>query len=180
MLDGLAALARAIDRLNHAVGRVALWLAIAMVLIQFAVVLLRYVFGLGFILLQEAVIYLHAVLFLLGASYALLHDGHVRVDILYRRASARRRALINLVGTLVFLMPVCVVIGLTSLPYVEVSWGALEGSKETSGIPGVFVLKSFILVFVVLVGLQGVSLVLKNLLFLLGRPAPLGRPPSEA
>jgi TRAP-type mannitol/chloroaromatic compound transport system permease small subunit len=180
VLDGLAAIARAIDRLNHAVGRVAMWLALAMVLTQFAVVLLRYVFGLGFILLQEAVIYFHAVLFLLGAGYTLLHDGHVRVDILYRGASPRGRALVNLLGALFFLMPVCALIGLTALPYVEVSWGALEGSKETSGIPGVFVLKSFILVFVLLVGLEGVSLVLKNLLFLLGRPTPLGRPPGEA
>jgi TRAP-type mannitol/chloroaromatic compound transport system permease small subunit len=86
---------------------------------------------------------------------------------------------VNLLGALFFLIPVCVAIGLTSFPYVEISWMSFEGSKETSGIPGVFVLKSFILVFVVLVGLQGVAIILHNFLFLIGHPAILDRAPSE-
>jgi TRAP-type mannitol/chloroaromatic compound transport system permease small subunit len=173
-MTALAGFAGAIDRLNQTIGRYAAWLALFMVLLQFAVVVLRYVFGLGFILLQEAVIYLHAMLFTLGVGYTLLVNGHVRVDILYRKASPRARALVDLLGSVFLLMPVCVAIGLTSFPYVETSWRVFEGSKETSGIPAVFALKSFILVFVVLLGMQGVALALNSLLILLGH-APARR-----
>ncbi len=178
-MNGLAAFSRAIDRLNEQIGRGAAWFALAMVLLQFVVVVMRYVFGVGSILMQEGVIYLHAALFLCGASYTLLHGGHVRVDILYRGASPRKKAVIDLFGTIFLLLPVCAIIAWAALPYVEQSWGVLEGSKETSGIPGVFVLKSLILLFVALMALQGVSLALRSILTLSGH-APEDEQPQIA
>ena len=168
----LGAVACAMDIANDRIGRGAAWLALIMVLLQFTVVLMRYVFGIGSIFMQEGVIYLHGALFLVGAGYTLLHGGHVRVDIFYRDARPRRKALVDLLGTLLFLLPVCVVSGWASVPYVAQSWVNLEGSRETSGSPAVFVLKSFILLFVVLIALQGVSLLLHSILILTGAEEP--------
>jgi len=165
----IAVLARAIDRLNEIIGRGAAWFALAMVLLQFIVVVMRYVFGVGSILMQEGVIYLHAGLFLCGAGYTLLHGGHVRVDIFYRDASPRRKALVDLMGTVFLLLPVCAIIVWAAFPYVEQSWGAWEGSRETSGIPAVFALKSLILLFAALMALQGISLALRSFLVLSGQ-----------
>ncbi len=170
-LSGLTALARAIDTVNEHVGRVASWLALLMVLLQFVVVVMRYTFGVGFIFMQEGVIYLHATLFMVGAGYTLLHGGHVRVDIFYRDARPRRRALVDLLGVILFLLPVCVIIGWATWPYLEQSWSVFEGSKETSGIHAVYALKSMILAFVVLIALQGLSLALNAVLTLAGRKA---------
>ena len=169
LLSALAALTRAIDAANERIGRVAAWLALLMVLLQFVVVVMRYIFGVGFIALQEGVIYLHATLFLVGAGYTLLHGGHVRVDIFYRDARPRRRALIDLLGVIFFLMPVCVIIGWASWPYLAQSWSVFESSAETSGIPAIYALKSMILAFVVLIAFQGLSLALHAVLTLAGR-----------
>ena len=168
----LRALARAIDSLNDRIGRAAAWLAVAMVVLQFVVVVLRYVFSYGSIFMQEGVIYLHAVLFLVGAGYTLMKGGHVRVDILYRGASPRRKALVDMAGTLLLLFPVCGIVAWATLPYVGQSWTVLEGSKETSGIPAVFLLKSSILAFIALLVLQGFATVSRSLLLLLGDEPP--------
>lgn len=157
-----------IDTLNHNLGRVIAWLAVAMVLVQFSVVVLRYIFGFGSIMMQESVIYLHSILFMLGAGYTLLHEGHVRVDIFYRDASIKRKALVDLVGAVVFIIPVCILLWWWSWPYVDLSWSTQEGSKETSGIQAVFLLKTVILGFAALVGLQGVSMAVRNILTLSG------------
>jgi len=154
----LLTVARAIDSLNEVIGRAVSWLALALVLIQFTVVILRYVFGIGSIFLQESLLYFHGALFMLAAGYTLLHDGHVRVDIFYRDASLRYRALVDLGGSLVLLLPVCGLIWTLSFDYVAMSWAIDEGSPETSGIPAVYLLKSAILAFAILVGLQGISL----------------------
>ena len=166
----LASLIRAIDTTNENIGRVVAWVALTMVLVQFIVVVMRYVFGIGSIMMQESVVYMHAILFMVGAGYTLLHGGHVRVDVFYRDASPRRKALVDLAGGFVFLLPVCLLIVWSSWTYVASSWRVFEGSKETSGIQGVFLLKTVILVFAVLVMLQGVSLILKSLLTLYGTP----------
>nr|WP_184435878.1 TRAP transporter small permease subunit [Roseospira goensis] len=139
-----------------------------MVLVQFLVVVLRYVFGLGFIWMQESITYMHGLLFMVGAGYTLLQDGHVRVDVFYREASPRRKALVNLLGTVLFLIPFCVLVLWVSWPYVANSWRVMEGSKETSGIQGVYLLKSVILVFGGLVILQGLSVIARSLLTLGG------------
>ena len=155
-----------IDKVNDRVGRIVAWAALAMVLLQFAVVMLRYVFGVGNIMAQEGVIYLHGILFLLGAGYTLLHGGHVRVDVFYADARPRTKAWINLLGVIVFLLPVCGLIAWSSWPYVVSSWQVFEGSKETSGIQAVYLLKSAILIFAALVMLQGVSMAGRALLTL--------------
>jgi TRAP-type mannitol/chloroaromatic compound transport system permease small subunit len=140
-----------------------------MVLVQFTVVVLRYVFGFGSILMQESVIYLHAILFMIGAGYTLLHEGHVRLDIFYRDTSVRTKALVDLWGSIGLLIPVTVLIWWSSWPYVAGSWKVLEGSKETSGIHAVFLLKTVILVFAALMLVQGISLMAKSILTLKGR-----------
>lgn len=175
-MGALRALYRSIDRLNDTVGRGVAWLALIMVLIQFTVVVMRYVFGVGSIWMQESVTYMHGLLFMLGAGYTLLHGGHVRVDIFYREAAARARAKVDLAGALVFLLPVCVLVFWTSWPYVAKAWAVQEGSLETSGIQAVYLLKTTLLAFAVLVGLQGVSLAVRSALVLVGAaPASDGK-----
>ncbi len=164
----LASLARRIDAVNDAVGRFTAWAALAMVIVQFAVVVLRYVFGVGSIMLQESVVYLHAILFMVGSGYTLLHGGHVRVDIFYRHAAARKKALIDLAGVVIFLIPVCLLIWWVSWPYVVNSWLIFEGSRETSGIQAVFLLKTVIPLFSALTLMQGISLAARSLIVLAG------------
>ena len=149
---------RSIDRINGAVGRGVAWCALALVAVQFVAVIQRYVFGIGWIWIEESIVYFHATLFMAGAAYTLLHDGHVRVDIFYAGASVRHRAWVDLLGTLVFLWPVSGLIMVKAWPYVWASWAVLEGSPETSGIPAVFLLKSLLLVFAGLIALQGLSM----------------------
>lgn len=168
-------IAHSIDTLNDAIGRYASWCAIALVLLQFLVVVLRYVFGVGVIMMQEGVVYLHATLFMLGAAYTLKYDGHVRVDVFYREAKPRTKALVNLFGSIVFLLPVCSLIFWYSWPYVSSSWRVFEGSRETSGIQAVFLLKTLILVFAVTMALQGLSMLLHSVLHLRGIEPLAGR-----
>lgn len=172
-------LVQRLDAINEYTGRVVAWLALAMVLVQFIVVILRYVFSVGFIPLQESVWYMHGLLFMLGAGYTLLRDQHVRVDILYRDASPRYQALVDLFGVLVLLLPVCIVTWWLSWSYVANAWRIREGSTELSGLPFIYLLKTVILVFVVLLTIQGISLALKSLLVLAGR-TPGRQKPTES
>ena len=142
---------------------------LAMVLIAFAVVLLRYVFAIGWVWMQESYVWLHGIVFMLGAGYTLLHNGHVRVDIIYRTASPRYKSGIDLLGSLVLLLPLVVVIFSVSFPYVVASWLKLEASREAGGLPGLFLLKTVILAFCLLLGLQGLALAGRSLLTLAGR-----------
>jgi len=168
-----------IDGLNERLGRVVSWLALLMVLIQFIVVIQRYVFGIGSIWMQESIVYMHGMLFMLAAGYTLLHNGHVRVDVFYREAPPRRKALTDLFGALFFLLPMCAAIIWLAWPYVSNSWAIFEGSKETSGIHGVFLLKSVIIAFAVLVALQGISLAIHSLRILAGEEAPTEETPPD-
>ncbi|MEQ8397047.1 TRAP transporter small permease subunit [Thalassobaculum sp.] len=164
----LGKVAAAVDRMNDCIGRATAWIAITMVVVQFIVVVMRYVFGIGSIMMQESVTYMHGILFMIGAGYTLLHDGHVRVDIFYRDAKDRTKALVDLFGSLLLLFPVIILIFIASYPYVVQAWASMEGSVETSGIPAVYLLKSIILVFCVLLGLQGVSLFIRSLITVMG------------
>lgn len=146
-----------IDRLTTAIGRGAAWLVLVVVLIQFLVVLLRYAFGTGSIRLQESIFYAHALAFLFAAAWALKTGAHVRVDIFYRDARPRTRAVIDLLGGIFLLLPMAALILWVSLPYVRRSWTILEGSQEISGLPFVFLLKAAIPVFAVLLILQGIA-----------------------
>ena len=160
--------ARSLEALNEWVGRLVSWLSLLMVLVTFAIVVLRYAFDLGWIAMQESVTYMHAVLFMSGAAYTLRHQGHVRVDIFYRKYSERTRAWVDLFGGLFLLMPVCIFIFYESWEYVLSSWQIHEASPEAGGIPGVYLLKSMILVLAVLLLLQGIASVLRSRLLLGG------------
>ncbi|WP_339834098.1 TRAP transporter small permease subunit [uncultured Parvibaculum sp.] len=172
-MTALARLASLIDAANERVGRAVAWLTLLMVLTQFVVVLMRYVFGIGSVWAQESIVYMHGTLFMLAAGYTLLHNGHVRVDVFYRSASPEYKARVDLAGTLFLLWPVCFLIFYVAFPYVESSWSVREGSRETSGIQGVYLLKSVILVFVVLLALQGLSTVIHALRVLAGLEKPV-------
>jgi TRAP-type mannitol/chloroaromatic compound transport system permease small subunit len=164
----LQSLADRIDALNDAIGRAMAWLSLAMVLVQFVVVVMRYVFGLGSLYMQHSVVFLHAILFLVAAGYALKDDAHVRIDIFYAKATARQKAIVDLLGTLVFLLPFCILVWITAWPYVLASWRTFEGSLEVKGLPGIFLLKSFILVYVALLALQGMSIAARSVLTIAG------------
>jgi len=153
----ITAFADRVDRLNAVIGRAVAWLALAVVLLQFVLVVARYLFGLGSIWLTETVIYAHAALFMLAAAWTLRAGGHVRVDIFYSEASARTKALIELIGGMLFLLPFMIVLAWLSIPYAARSWAILEHSQETSGLPLVFVLKTLIPIFALLMALQGVA-----------------------
>lgn len=166
----LQQLAAGLDRLAEATGRIIAWLTLAMVLVTFGIVVLRYLFHSGSIALQESVSYLHAAVFMLGAAYTLRHDGHVRVDIFYQKCGPVTRAWIDLLGTLLLLLPVCGFIFASSLGYVSASWSILEGSREAGGLNGVFLLKTAIPVMALLLMLQGCSIILHSLLIIGGHP----------
>ncbi len=166
MRDAVARLADAIDRINAGVGRAVIWFCLFVVLAEFVVVLMRYALGIGSIGLQESVLYAHAALFMLAAAWTLQVDGHVRIDIFYQQAKPRTRALIDLIGGLLFLAPFAVVVTVLSLPYVARSWAILERSREASGLPFVYMLKTLIPAFSVLIGLQGVAQALRAVLAL--------------
>jgi TRAP-type mannitol/chloroaromatic compound transport system permease small subunit len=159
----LKSLALRLERIAELVGSAAAWLALALVLVTFAVVMLRYLFQLGWIAMQESILYLHASLFLLGAAYTLNKDGHVRVDILYRGFSARRKAVVDLLGSLFLLLPVCGFLLWASWDYVATAWSIQEGSPEAGGLPYVYILKTLIPVAVILLIVQGLSQALSSL-----------------
>lgn len=150
------------ERLSEATGRWVSWAALGAVLLCFLVVLLRYAFNIGWIAMQEGVLYLNSILFMMGAAYTLQQDGHVRVDILYRGMSPKRKAWVDLIGTVLFLLPMCVFILWVSWGYVADSWKVLEGSKEAGGMPGVYLLKSLIPIFAILLLFQGLSLLRRS------------------
>jgi TRAP-type mannitol/chloroaromatic compound transport system permease small subunit len=149
-------LANGIDRLTAAIGRAAAWLTLAIVLVQFGLVVARYVFSAGSVPVTESVIYGQAALVTLTAAWTLCAGGHVRVDIFYADASPRRRALIDLVGSVLLLLPFMLTLLWLSVPYALRSWDILERSQETGGLPLVFVLKTMIPLFALMMALQGV------------------------
>jgi len=180
-MEHLKRVANAIDATNDWIGRAIAWLTLGMVLVEFTVVLSRYVFGLGSTLMQESVVYMHATVFLACAGYALVYNGHVRCDIFYATASPRARAIIDIIGTFVFLLPMCILVGWMAWPYVRASWAVMEVSQEGRlGIPAVFLLKTLILVFPALLAMQAVSLVLQSALFLAGASPSRGRVDGSA
>ena len=152
-----------LDRISAAVGKASAWLTLFMVIVTFVVVVMRYVFDAGLIWLQESVVWMHAFVFMVGAAYTLQQEEHVRVDIFYRAMNSRQRAWIDLTGVLVFLLPLCVFLAWKALGFVEVSWQLREASRESGGMPYPFVplSKSILIVMPVMLGLQGVSMLLR-------------------
>ena len=160
-------------------GQLVAWLCLVMVLLTAVVVILRYGFNLSVTVLQELVAWCHAMLFMLGAAWALQRDAHVRVDILYRRLSARGRQWVELFGNLFFLLPFCLLVGFSSLDYVAQSWTLREHSAETDGLPALYLLKALIPLLAVTLLLQGTVQVWRGLAVLSGR-LPAAPEESEA
>ena len=154
--------------MNRFVGQVVRWAAPAMVLVQFAIVLLRYVFGVSDVAVDESVLYLHAALFTLGSGYTLLVDDHVRVDIFQARAGPRGKALIELFGHLCLLLPAMLVLAWWSWPSVRNAWAIREGALSVGGIPAAFLLKTLIPLFCALLIVQSLALVARALSTLTG------------
>ena len=171
----MRALADLIDRVNVASGKGLAWFALFIVLIQFSVVLMRYVFGIGSIWMQELIVYMHAFLFMLASAYTFSKEGHVRVDIFYREARPRTKAKVNLFGAVFLVMPFCFLIVFSSWDYVSNSWAILEGSQETSGIQARFLLKSAIIGFALQMGLQAFVMAVRSWYALQGDEVELQR-----
>lgn len=169
MLSVLSALMRTINGLNKLVGYVFSWLALGIVLVCFAVVFERYVLGSTRIWAQDLYVWLNGAMFTAVAGFALMRDDHVRVDIFYRPAPPRRKAICDIIGVLVFLLPFMYVVHNYSMDFVQRSWRLLENSANVGGMPGLYILKSFIIVFAVLVGLQGIAMLLRSVLVLADR-----------
>jgi len=166
----LRSLVHYIDIFTDRSGRLLAWLVLGMALLTTVIVVMRYGFNAGSIMTQEAVVYMHGCLFMLGTAYALKSEAHVRVDIFYRNFSPRTRAWVNSLGGIVFLLPLCAFIGFSSWTYVTESWLIRETSPEPGGIPAVFLLKSIIPLMALNLFLQGLAEILRNALLLVEEP----------
>ena len=154
-------LSKIIDACSDLIGRSAAWLTVGMVLLMALIVALRYLFQIGSIAMQEAVIYVNALIFTLGAAYTLKEQRHVRVDIFYNRLGVKQKAVVDLLGGLVFLLPFAGFVIWESWDYVSVSWRIKESSAELSGLPYVYLLKATIILLALLLIIQGISEILK-------------------
>ena len=168
-MHALASFVRIVDRINGVIGHAASWLMLPVVLISFTVVALRYVVGKGYPWLQESYIWLHGLAFMLAAAWVLREGGHVRVDLFYRRWSARGKAWADLIGVFLFMAPMLAVIFIDSLPLLERSWRIREKSPTADGLEWLFVLKTAVPIFCVLVALQGLAMAARSILTIAGR-----------
>lgn len=168
MVNFLKVVSKAIDTVNEWVGRGVSWVTLLLVLVVFVDVVMRYLFKTSFVFTQEMEWHLFGFIFLIGAGYTLLHDGHVRVDIIYQRLGTKGRAWVNLIGVIFFLLPGCFLVITTSYKFAANSFSMLEGSPDPGGIPFRFIIKGTISVGYFLLILQGVSLGIHSLLQVLG------------
>jgi len=169
LLNGLATFVTVVDSINEWIGRVVAWLTLGCVITCFLVVVLRYGFSIGFPWLQELYVWQHAAVFMVGAGFTMLHGGHVSVDIAYSKFGPRTKAWVDILGTLLFLLPWMGVLAWTSSQFVLSSWKILERSSTADGMPGLYILKSTIWVFCAVISLQGIALIARRTLFLKGR-----------
>jgi len=154
-----------LDRFSAHLGKATAWLTLFMVLVTFVVVVMRYVFDAGLIWLQESVVWMHAVVFMVGAAYTLQQEEHVRVDIFYREMSDKRRAWVDGIGVIVFVLPLCLFLGWKAIDFVAMSWKLQEASRESGGLPYPLIplLKSILIVMPITVGLQGIALLARSI-----------------
>lgn len=164
-MDEPSSFSTLIDKISVATGHAAAWLTLGMVIVSFVIVIIRYVFDSGFIWLQESLTWMHAAVFMLGAAYTLQRDEHVRVDIFYREMTPKRRAVVNLCGVLIFVLPLCAFLVIAGFDYVVASWSIHEVSRNSGGLPYPFVplLKSALILMPVAVALQGLSMALGSI-----------------
>ncbi len=154
-----------LDRVSEITGRAMSWMTLLMVLVTLVIVVLRYVFDEGYIWLQESLTWMHALVFMIGAGYTLKWEEHVRVDVFYRDMSERRQAIVNAAGVILFLLPLCLFMAYISFDYVARAWDLREISRDAGGLPypAVPLLKSVLLLMPLVVGLQGIALLVRSL-----------------
>ncbi|QBY05119.1 TRAP transporter small permease subunit [Thalassotalea sp. HSM 43] len=165
-LDAVRRFVSLADVFTEYTGKLIAWLTVVVVVLTFAIVLLRYGFNLGWIAMQEMVLYAHGAVFMLGAAFTLKHDAHVRVDIFYQQFSIKQKAWVNLLGTVFLLLPVCLFVFYVSIDYVLLSWQLLESSKEPGGLPAVYLNKTLIWLLVLTLTLQGLAEIGRNWLII--------------
>lgn len=168
MVNTLRWLVRILDGISEHVGRTVSWLTVFMVLVVTLIVIMRYIFSIGFIWMQEIYVWAHGIVFMLGAGYTFLYDGHVRIDVFYRTASQTYKDIVNIVGCVIFVLPVCWVIFDKSIGYITRSYGVMETSAEAGGMPFLFMLKGMLWGFSILLSLQAVSLIVRSSLSIAG------------
>jgi len=153
------------DRISNITGEATSWLTLAMVILTSIIVVMRYVFDAGLIWMQESVTWMHAAVFMVGAAYTLLHEEHVRVDIFYRKMSERGRAIVDLIGVVLFLLPLCGLLALMAYDFAAAAWSIRETSREPGGLPYPMIplLKSIVIVMPVAVALQGISMLIRSI-----------------
>ncbi|MFU8863375.1 MAG: TRAP transporter small permease subunit [Rhodobacterales bacterium] len=165
----LAILMRAINRINIIVGHTFSWLAVGIFAVCFWVVIERYFFGQTRLWMQDLYVWMNGAMFTAVAAFALFRNDHVRVDIFFRTASLRRKAVMDMIGVCLFLLPFMYIVWIYSFPNVMRSWSRFEASANVGGMPGLFLLRTFILVFAALVALQGIAMLIRSVLILAGR-----------
>jgi TRAP-type mannitol/chloroaromatic compound transport system permease small subunit len=161
-MNSLRKVSKIINNLNVKIGRLFSWLLLLMVLLTCLIVVLRYLFNIGFIWMQELVRFFYAAVFLICAAYTLAEDAHVRVDIFYSKLSLKKKCIVNILGSLIFLMPVCYITFYYSYSYVINSWLQFEGSLEERGLHAVFIMKTFIWIFAFMLFAQGISIIINS------------------
>lgn len=152
-----------IDKFIERVGKAVSWLNVLLIGLICMDVLFRYFFSFSKNWIIELEWHMFAMIFLLGSAYALQKEKHVRVDVFYQRFSEKTKAIVNLIGTLIFLIPWCYLVITTSYKFFINSWYIREGSPQPGGLPARYVIKGMIVVGFVLLALQGVSLIVKYL-----------------
>jgi TRAP-type mannitol/chloroaromatic compound transport system permease small subunit len=168
---------RAICGLNALIGHLFSWLSLGIVVVCFTVVVQRYIFATSYVWMQDLYIWLNGAMFTAVAGFALMRNDHVRVDIFYRTAKPTTKAIVDLVGCVLFLLPFCAIVYIYSMPFVARAWSYTEASANVGGMPGLYILKSFIIAFVALLALQGIAMILTSILVLAGRSDLV--PPSQ-
>lgn len=164
----LAKIATVICAVNNVIGRTFSWLSLGIVAVCFTVVVQRYVFAVSYVWMQDLYIWLNGAMFTAVAGFTLMRDDHVRVDIFYRPAKMRTRAITDLLGVFLFLLPFTWVVYTYSMPFVLRSWTYTEASANVGGMPGLFILKSFIVAFAFLIALQGLAMIIRSILVITG------------
>ena len=175
----LQSILKFIDNISEWTGRIFVWLIIPLTIVVVYEVISRRIFNAPNIWATEVTNYIYGPHFMLAAAYTLSCDEHVRVDIFYRNASPRRKALVDLVGSLLLLLPVCLFLLWSSLDYAAASWSVTEASRQTGGLPGLFLLKSVIPLTALMLALQGVAMAVRSIAILLGSDTNPGKPDTR-
>jgi TRAP-type mannitol/chloroaromatic compound transport system permease small subunit len=157
------------NQLNEWMGKAANWVATFLVLLICLDVSMRYIFKFSSVAVYELEWHLFSIIFLFGAGYTLKKDKHVRVDIFYAKMSPQKKAIVNLLGYLLFLIPFCIIIMKGCIPYIKVSYLMHEKSTDPGGLPMRYVSKSLIMIGFFFLLMQGIAQTFQSILYLMGK-----------